>query len=138
MPLPTPPYLQKQQEKNPIKIDLKVKLLQFFVTRLGLVVGGITSATVTATLAFMASRLGVDFTQNPEMTGAMLLFVNQAIWGGIQWAVKTYEFPFKQELQEILGGNIMVDGLIGSQTVERAKTVKEFALSSAPLPTSMR
>ncbi len=138
MPLPTPPYLQKKQESNPDKIDLKIKLLQFFVTRLGLIVGGVTSAIVTGLLAFLATKLGVDLTQDPQLSGALMLLINQTIWGCIQFAVKTYEFPFKQELQEILGGDIVVDGLIGSQTVERARTIKEFAMSSSPLPTNMR
>lgn len=126
---PTPAWYRAPGDTS--GLSLKLKLLQFLVTRFGLVISGAASFLVTAVLAFLAVKLGVDLRENQEMVGALLLFVNQAIWGGVLWAVKTYEMPFKRELQEILGGGITIDGLIGAQTVARAIQVKEVAQEAA-------
>ena len=135
MPIDQPKFIERQRENNPEKLSLKLKLMQFLVTKLGTAVAGITSATVTALLAFLAVKLGVDLRENVELTGALLLFINQILWGAIQWAVQKFEFPLKQELQRALGGNIQLDGLIGPQTVKRAELVRAFADSNTPLPT---
>jgi hypothetical protein len=118
-----PSYLKRQREKNPHKIDMKLSLLKFLVTRFGLFASWVASFGVAWALAQLV-KIGV--TLPSEVEGALILAVNQIIWGASIWAVKTFEMPFKKELQEILG-HVSVDGLIGPQTVRRAEVVKEFA-----------
>lgn len=118
-----PPYLKRQRDKNPVKIDMKLSLIKFLVTRFGLFASWIASFIV-AWLITQLVKIGV--TLPVEAEGALILTVNQVIWGASIWAVKTFEIPFKKELQEILG-NVDVDGLIGPQTVKRAEVVKDFA-----------
>ncbi len=118
-----PPHLKRQREKNPTKIDMKLSLIKFLVTRFGLFASWIASFIV-AWLITQLVKIGV--TLPAEAEGALILTVNQVVWGASIWAVKTFEIPFKKELQEILG-NVDVDGLIGPQTVKRAEVVKAFA-----------
>lgn len=118
-----PPYLKRQREKNPNKIDMKLSIIKFLVTRFGLFASWVASFGVAWLLAQLV-KLGV--TLPGEVEGALILAVNQVIWGASIWVVKTFEIPFKKELQEILG-HVDVDGLIGPQTVRRAEVVKDFA-----------
>lgn len=121
-----PSYLKRQREKNPNKIDMKLSIIKFLVTRFGLFASWIASFAV-AWLITQLVKIGV--TLPAEAEGALILTVNQVVWGASIWAVKTFEIPFKKELQEILG-NVDVDGLIGPQTVKRAEVVKDFATTS--------
>ena len=118
-----PPYLKRQRKKNPNKIDMKLSLIKFLVTRFGLFTSWVASFGV-AWLLTQLLKIGVALPS--EVEGALILMVNQVIWGAGIWAVKTFEMPFKKELQEILG-QVDVDGLIGPQTVKRAEVVKDFA-----------
>lgn len=125
-----PPFLRRVRLKNPNKIDMKIKLLQLLVSRAGLVISWLASVLVAYLLAQLV-KLGVDMGHEAE--GTLILLVNQVIWGGILWAVRTFEFPFKKELQAILGTET-IDGLIGPQVVKRAEVVMNYAHSSTPLP----
>jgi hypothetical protein len=124
--------MKRQRERNPNKIDMKIKLLQFLVTRAGLVVSWIASVVVAYLLAQLV-KIGVQI--DGEVEGALILGINQVIWGSLIWAVRTFEVPFKKELQEILGTQT-IDGLIGAQTVKRAETVMNYAVSNQTLPPS--
>jgi hypothetical protein len=122
--------MRKQAARNPNNFDMKIKLLQFLATRLGLVISWLASFVVAYALAQLV-KIGVEL--DSEIEGALILAINQTLWGALIWAVNTFEMPFKKELQAILGATT-IDGLIGPQTVQRAERVKEFAESTEPLP----
>jgi len=125
--------MDRQRQRNTHKlVDMKIKLLQLLVTRAGLVISWIASLAVTYLLAQVV-KLGVTIT--PDMEGTLIFLFNQVIWGGIIWAVRTFEMPYKKELQEILGTQT-IDGLIGAQTIKRAETVMNYAVSNQSLPPS--
>lgn len=122
--------MRKQAARNPNNLDMKIKLLQFLATRVGLVISWLASFVVAWALAQLV-KIGVEL--DSEIEGALILAINQTLWGALIWAVNTFELPFKKELQTILGSTT-IDGLIGPQTVRRAEQVKEFAESTEPLP----
>lgn len=122
--------MRKQAARNPNNLDMKIKLLQFLATRVGLVISWLASFVVAWALAQLV-KLGVQF--DSEVEAALILFINQTICGALIWAVNTFELPFKKELQTILGA-VTVDGLIGPQVVKRAEQVKEFAESTETIP----
>lgn len=135
MPIDQPSFIDRQRKSNPTKIEisLRERILNILVTKAGVLIGGLVSTAVTAILAFLASRFGIDMTANVELTGALLLFFNQLIWGFIQWLVIRYEMPWKKELQKVLG-DLKEDGVIGVMTVKRAEVVRDFADGTTPMP----
>jgi hypothetical protein len=122
--------MERQRLRNPNKIDMKIKLFQFLVTRLGLFVSWLASFVVAFLLAQLV-KIGVEL--NGEVEGALILGLNQVLWGLLIWAVRTFEVPYKKELQELLG-TVTIDGLIGPQVVKRAEVVMNYAHSSTSLP----
>lgn len=132
MPNDQPSFIDRQRKANPVQINLKEKVLRVLLTKLGVIISGATSAGLTALIAWLAFRFGIDM-DNPELNAGVLLLVNQLIWGTIQWAAVRYELPWKKELQRVLG-ELKEDGIINVATIKRAEIVKEFAESNQVLP----
>lgn len=95
-------------------------MLKTAVSRLGPAITWLASVVVAWVTAQVAKYAGLELT--PEQEAAGVLFISQLLWGIVISVANGLELKYKKELQAILG-NVKIDGLIGAETLKRAKTV---------------